>query len=201
MQVGKEFLDTAFQKEVSLLNRKNRDNKLGTASTAGWPDRPGSGQFSTGTNFYSFKTEKIPAGKLVLGDWLGRYRVTTRVGFFFFCLTWGQKACWWWSGGLLAMVTKGLQSSSEVTWVLGYASMALVQGLAPVALGQDSTVHVTIPALIPSLTIRLHATKMVCFTWLPHSRSKLTCQKQVWKKHSLLLKGKCEERDELGGWD
>ena len=33
-------------------------------------------------NFYSLKTKKIPAGKLVLGDWLGRYKVTTRMSFF-----------------------------------------------------------------------------------------------------------------------
>ena len=34
---------------------------------------------------------------------------------------------------------KGAQSASETTLVLGSASVALVQGLTPVALGQDST--------------------------------------------------------------
>ena len=35
---------------------------------------------------------------------------------------------------------KGAQSISEVTLVLGFVSMALVQGLQPVAWGKDSTV-------------------------------------------------------------
>ena len=34
---------------------------------------------------------------------------------------------------------KGAQSASEMTLVLGSASVALVQGLTPMALGQDST--------------------------------------------------------------
>ena len=41
-------------------------------------------------------------------------------------------------GGLLAMVYKGAQSAPEVTRFLG-PSVALVQRLVPVALGQDST--------------------------------------------------------------
>ena len=31
-------------------------------------------------NFYSLKTKKIPAGRVALGQWLGLYRVGTRVG-------------------------------------------------------------------------------------------------------------------------
>ena len=33
-------------------------------------------------NFCSLKMKKIPAGRLVLGDWLGVYRVLTEVGIF-----------------------------------------------------------------------------------------------------------------------
>ena len=31
-------------------------------------------------NFYGLKTKKIPAGRVALGEWLGCYRVSTRVG-------------------------------------------------------------------------------------------------------------------------
>ena len=31
-------------------------------------------------SFYSLKTKKIPTGTVVLGEWLGHYRVSTRVG-------------------------------------------------------------------------------------------------------------------------
>ena len=33
-------------------------------------------------SFCSLKTKKISVGRLALGDWLGHYRVTTRVGVF-----------------------------------------------------------------------------------------------------------------------
>ena len=33
-------------------------------------------------SFYSFKAKKIPAGRVALGDWLGHYRVSTKVGIF-----------------------------------------------------------------------------------------------------------------------
>ena len=33
-------------------------------------------------NFHNLKTKKIPAGRLTLGDWLGRLRVSTGVGIF-----------------------------------------------------------------------------------------------------------------------
>ena len=58
---------------------------MGIVSTAGQPpDRPGRVDSFRGlvTNFYSLKTKKIPAGRLVLGDWSGRYRVSTGVGIF-----------------------------------------------------------------------------------------------------------------------
>ena len=59
-----------------------------------------------------------------------------------FCLIWVTEfACDdqgnFWQG------YKGAQSASEVTFVLGSTSVALRQGLAPVALGQDSTVAST----------------------------------------------------------
>ena len=72
----------------------------------------------------------------MLGDWLGRYRVTTRVGFFLPHL--GSESLLVMIWGSFGHGDKGAQSASEATWVLGYAPMALVQGLAPVALGQDS---------------------------------------------------------------
>jgi len=61
-----------FQKRMSLLRTKSRD-KVGTASTVGLlPYRPGTVD--------SLKTKKIPARKLMLGDWLRFYRVFTVVG-------------------------------------------------------------------------------------------------------------------------
>ena len=35
---------------------------------------------TTAANFYNLKREKIPTGRVALGDWLGRYRVGNRVG-------------------------------------------------------------------------------------------------------------------------
>ena len=35
---------------------------------------------TTAANFYNLKREKIPTGRVALGDWLGRYRVGDRVG-------------------------------------------------------------------------------------------------------------------------
>ena len=60
----------AFQKGVSLLRTKSRDN-VGTTSTVSRPpDRPGRVNSFCGlaVNFYSLKTKKIPAGRLVLGE-------------------------------------------------------------------------------------------------------------------------------------
>ena len=67
-----------------LLRTNSRDN-VGTASAVDQPpDRPGRVDSFCGlvTNFYSLKTKKILAGRLVLGDWSGRYRVSTGVGIF-----------------------------------------------------------------------------------------------------------------------
>ena len=53
---------------------------MGTVSSVGRPpDRPGKVDSFHGliVNFYSLKTKKIPAGRLVLGDWLKRNRVFT----------------------------------------------------------------------------------------------------------------------------
>ena len=58
---------------------------MGLANTVGEPpDRLGEVDHFHGliANFYSVKTKKIPAGSLVLSDWLGRYRVFTGVGIF-----------------------------------------------------------------------------------------------------------------------
>ena len=70
------------QKRVSLLRTKRRD-KVGTVSTVGLPPyRPGTVDSFHGfiANFYSLKTKKIPARRLMLGDWLGLYRVFSVVG-------------------------------------------------------------------------------------------------------------------------
>ena len=51
---------------------------MGTVSTAGQPaDRLGKVD-----RFYGFKTKKIPAERLMLGDWLGHHRVFTGVDIF-----------------------------------------------------------------------------------------------------------------------
>ena len=73
-----------LQKGVSLLRTNSRD-KVGTVSSVGRPpDRPGKVDSFHGliANFYSLKTKKIPAGPLVLGDWLRCNRVFTGVGIF-----------------------------------------------------------------------------------------------------------------------
>ena len=61
----------AFQKEVSLLRTKSRDN-VRTTSIGG--HRPGRVDSFCGlvANFYNLKMKKIPAGRLVLGDWLAQ---------------------------------------------------------------------------------------------------------------------------------
>ena len=56
---------------------------MGTESTVGLlPYRPGTVDSFHGfmVNFYSLKTKKIPARRLMLGDWFGFYRVFTVVG-------------------------------------------------------------------------------------------------------------------------
>ena len=58
---------------------------MGTVSAAGRPPgRPGTADafHGLGASFYSLETKKIPAGRLVLGDWFGCYRVSTVVGGF-----------------------------------------------------------------------------------------------------------------------
>ena len=74
----------AFQKGVSSLRVRSRDNE-GVPNAVGQPpDRPGRVDSFHGliANFYSFKTKSIPAERLALGDWLGPYRVFTGVGIF-----------------------------------------------------------------------------------------------------------------------
>ena len=74
----------AVQKGVSLLRTKSRD-EVGTESAVGQPpDRPGRVDSLYGliANFYSLKPKKMPAGRLVLGDRLGRYMLFTGVGIF-----------------------------------------------------------------------------------------------------------------------
>ena len=44
-----------------------------------WESRPFCGPVA---NFYSLKTEKIPTGRVALGDWLGCYRVGNSVSIF-----------------------------------------------------------------------------------------------------------------------
>ena len=69
---------------MSILRTKSRD-KVGTESAVGQPpDRPGRVDSFCGlrAKFYSLKPKKIPAGRLVLGDWLGGYRVFAEVDIF-----------------------------------------------------------------------------------------------------------------------
>ena len=58
---------------------------MGTETAVGQPpDRPGRADSFCGlrAKFYSLKPKKIPAGRLVLGDWLGGYRVFAEVDIF-----------------------------------------------------------------------------------------------------------------------
>ena len=69
---------------MSLLRTKIRE-KVSPVSTVGQPpDRLGKIDCFCVfiANFYSLKTKKIPAGRLVLGDWLGHYIVFPRVEIF-----------------------------------------------------------------------------------------------------------------------
>ena len=75
-----EFPDTKYFRKVSLLQTKRAELVRGAANTAGWlPDGPGRADPRCGlvANFYSFKTKKIPAGRVALGDWSGCDKVTT----------------------------------------------------------------------------------------------------------------------------
>ena len=81
---------------------------MGSARAAGWPhDRPGRVNRFCGlvANFYSLKTKKIPARRLPLGDWLGCYSLSTRVGIF--AEHWSRSPLMM-IRVALAMVTKGL---------------------------------------------------------------------------------------------
>ena len=73
-----------FLKGVSLLRARSKDNKGATGTVCQPPDRPGKANRFCGlvANFYSPKAEKIPDGRLALGNWLGCYRVSTGVGIF-----------------------------------------------------------------------------------------------------------------------
>ena len=56
-------------------------------------------------NFYVLKGKKISAGRVALDDWLGRYRLSTRMGIF---AEFGVRELACKDQGLPAMVTKGL---------------------------------------------------------------------------------------------
>ena len=71
-------------------------------------------------NFHNLKTKKIPAGRLTLGDWLG----CTGVGIF---AKYGVRKPASDDRGAFGNRHKGAQSASEVTLVLGSASVALGQ--------------------------------------------------------------------------
>ena len=83
-----------------LLRTKSSDN-VGAVSTAGQPaDRLGKVD-----RFRGFKTKKIPAERLMLGDCLGHHRVFTGVGIF---AQQGIRKLVCDDQGLLATVAKGL---------------------------------------------------------------------------------------------
>ena len=84
------------------------------------------------SQFFSLKTEKIPAGRLALGDRLGSYRGSTGWAFL---VKRGP-------GSLLVMLGvgignsyKGAQSVPEMALFLGSTSVALVHHLESVASG------------------------------------------------------------------
>ena len=89
LKQSKRGLEKNFQTQwewrgVSLLRTKIRE-RVGPASTVGQPpDRPGKIDSFRGViaSFYSLKTKTIPAGRLVLADWLGCDRVFTGRGIF-----------------------------------------------------------------------------------------------------------------------
>lgn len=64
---------------MSLLRTKSRDKVGVMRSRLTMPGRPGrvNSFHEFLADFYSLMTKKIPARTLVLGDWLGHYRVTT----------------------------------------------------------------------------------------------------------------------------
>ena len=59
---------------MSLLRTKSRDNVRTTSIGGQLLDRPGRVDSFCGlvANFYNLKMKKIPAGRLVLGDWLAQ---------------------------------------------------------------------------------------------------------------------------------
>jgi len=105
----------AFQKGVSQLRIKSRDN-VGTVRAVGQPpDRPGRVNHLCEliVSFYSLKTKKIPASSLASGAWLGHYRCV---------LEWASLPIWE-SGsllviirGLLATVTEGFSQHWRCPW-------------------------------------------------------------------------------------
>ena len=78
-----------------------------------------------------------PCLTCTLGDWLRHYRVNTRVGI---PAQFGVRKLLVMIRGAFVNDYNGGQSVSEVIFTLGSASAILVQGLAHVALGYDSTI-------------------------------------------------------------
>ena len=66
--------------QAQSISERSRDN-VGSANAVSGPGRADT-FCGLAASFYSFKTKKIPAGRVALGDWLGHYRVSTRVGIF-----------------------------------------------------------------------------------------------------------------------
>ena len=81
-QVGKNFQTQSSSEGSEFI--KSRGN-VGTARIGSQhSDRPGRVNAFRGlvVNFDSLKTKNIPVGNMALGDCLGVYRVSTRVGIF-----------------------------------------------------------------------------------------------------------------------
>ena len=74
----KNFQTQSISEGSELI--KNKEQRLSghwEHSELTTPDRPERVDSFRGliANFYSLKTKKIPAGRLALGDWLGRYSI------------------------------------------------------------------------------------------------------------------------------
>ena len=80
----KNFQTQNIAEKIEFVRTKSKDN-VGTVSTAGWhPDRPERVDAFCGlvATLYSLKTKKIPAERVALDDWLGCYKVSTKVDIF-----------------------------------------------------------------------------------------------------------------------
>ena len=116
-----------------------RRDSLPTLVFLGFPGGSPGKESTCDANLYSLKAKKVPAGRLALGDWLGDCWVATGMGTF---VNLESGSLLLMIGGSFSNFYRSSQSLPDITLVLGSTSVTLMEDLAPVALGQNSTKNI-----------------------------------------------------------